>query len=104
MEFEGDNQEVIMVPISGQHTVTTAGSAEALGSMQINGPLMVKALPGNAGSIAVGNDGANDVTTSNGLLLAAGDAVVFDFVGDLGSVYLDAENDGDGVAWLVLNV
>jgi len=44
-----------MVPISGQRTVTTAGSAEALGSMQINGPLMVKALPGNAGSIAVGS-------------------------------------------------
>jgi len=93
-----------MPAISGQKTVTTAGTAEALGSQLINGPLLVKALPDNAGAIAIGNDGANDVTVSSGLLLAADEVVVFDFIGSLASVWLDSENDGEGVAWLALNV
>ena len=93
-----------MSAISSQTIVTTAGSAVPLGSQTINGPLMVKALSSNAGSIAIGNDGSNDVTTSNGLLLSASEAVVFDFVGNLASLYIDSENDGEGVAWLALNV
>ena len=63
-----------MAAISGQKTVTTAGTAEALGSQVINGPLMVKALDTNAGIAAIGNDGAGDVTTSNGMRLEGGDA------------------------------
>jgi hypothetical protein len=93
-----------MPAISGQKSVTTAGTAEALGAQLINGPLLVKALPDNAGAIAIGNDGANDVTVSSGLLLAANEVVVFDFIGSLASVWIDSENDGEGVAWLVLNV
>lgn len=93
-----------MPAISGQKSVTTAGTAEALGAQLINGPLLVKTLPDNAGAIAIGNDGANDVTVSSGLLLAADEVVVFDFIGSLASVWIDSENDGEGVAWLVLNV
>lgn len=93
-----------MSTISGQVSVTTAGTAVALGAGWINGPLMVKALSSNSGSIAVGNDGSGDVTTSNGLLLAAGEALIFDFVGELGAIRIDAENDGEGAAWLALNV
>jgi hypothetical protein len=93
-----------MPAISGQKAVTTAGTAVVLGSQIINGPLMVKALAANTGAIAVGNDGANDVTTSNGLLLAAGEITVFDFVGNLASVWLDSAVNGEGVAWLMLNV
>ena len=93
-----------MPAISGQMTVTTSGSAEPLGTQPVNGPVMVKALPSNSGAVAIGNDGVNDVTSSNGLLLPAGDVVVFDFVGHLASLYIDAESDGDGVAWLMLNV
>lgn len=93
-----------MTALSGQKTVTTAGSAETLGTETINGPVMVKALSSNSGAIAIGNDGANDITMSNGLLLDASDIVVFDFVGHLSSLFIDAETDGDGVAWLMLNV
>lgn len=93
-----------MTALSGQKTVTTAGSAETLGTEIINGPVMVKALSSNSGAVTIGNDGANDITISNGLLLAAGDIVVFDFVGHLASLYVDAESDGDGVSWLMLNV
>jgi hypothetical protein len=89
--------------ISGQKTVTTAGEAVALGSGRIDGALLVKALASNTGMLAVGNDGSNDVSLSNGLPLEAGEAVVFEWVGELGSLYLDAAVDGEGAAWIRLN-
>ena len=89
--------------ISGQKTVTTAGSAEALGSGIVNGPLMVKALDTNTGAVAIGNDGAGDVSLSSGMRLVAGDPVVFNFVGNLASILVDAAVNGEGVAWLVLD-
>ena len=92
-----------MPALSGQKTVTTAGTAEALGAQVINGTLMVKALDTNTGIMAVGNDGADDVTTSNGMRLEAGDSIIFEFVGNLASIILDTDSDGEGVAWLVLN-
>lgn len=93
-----------MPPISGQKTVASAGTAEALGSTDILGPLMVKALDTNTGIIAIGNDGAGDVTVSNGLRLEAGDAVVFEYVGNLASLIIDSSVDGEGVSWVALNV
>lgn len=90
--------------LSGQTTVTTAGTAVPLGSQSIVGPLMVKALDTNTAIVALGNDGANDVTTSNGLRLSAGEVIVFEYVGHLSSLYLDAAVSGEGVAWLALNI
>lgn len=93
-----------MPALSGQKTVTTAGTAVALGTDRIDGPLMVKALETNTGIVAIGNDGANDVTVSNGLRLDAGDSVIFEFVGSLSSLILDSAVNGEGVSWLVLNL
>jgi len=90
--------------VSGQKTVTTAGTAEALGTENIQGPLMVKALAGNTGFIYLGNDGAGDVSSSSGLVLDAGEAVVFDWVGSLNALMVDASVNGEGVAWIRLNV
>ena len=92
-----------MTVLSGQKTIATAGTALALGSQVINAPLMIKALDTNTGVVAVGNDGAGDVTVSNGMRLDAGDAVVFEFVGDLGNIIVDVATNGEGVAWLALN-
>jgi len=89
--------------LSGQKTVAAAGTAEALGDEKIYGPLMVKALDTNTGIVALGNDGAGDVTTSNGLRLAAGECVVFGYVGELSSLLLDAEVNGEGVSWIRLD-
>jgi hypothetical protein len=89
---------------SGQKTITAAGTAEAMGTAIINGPMMVKALEANAGVVYLGNDGAGDVDSTNGLVMAAGDMVVFEYVGALSSLMLDAANNDDGVAWLRLNV
>jgi len=90
--------------ISGQKTVTTPGTAVVLGTQRIDGPLMVKALDTNTGIVALGNDGANDVTVSNGIRLDAGDVIVFDYVGELASIYLDSAVNGEGVSWIMLQV
>ena len=91
--------------LSGQKTVTTAGTAVTLGTSQlINGPLMVKALDTNSGVVALGNDGANDVTVSNGIRLDAGEEVYFPFVGNIASIYLDSAVNGEGVSWIMLEV
>ena len=65
---------------------------------------MDEALEDNAGVCYLGNDGAGDVASTNGIVLAAGDMVVFEYVGALGSLMLDAANNDDGVAWIRLNV
>ena len=88
--------------LSGQKTVTTAGTAVALGTAQIDGAILVKALDTNTGVIAIGNDGSNDVTTSNGFRLTAGEQILMD-VANLGSVMLDAAVSGEGVSWLKIN-
>jgi hypothetical protein len=89
--------------LSGQKTVTTAGTAEALGSDQIDFGLIVKALDTNTGIVVVGNDGADDVTVSNGFRLAAGDVAVFDHVDNLAAIYVDAAVNGEGVSWLIVD-
>lgn len=90
--------------ISGQKNVSSAGTAVQLGQQAINGGLLVKALDSNSGVVALGNDGSGDVSLSSGLRLQAGEVVVFAFVGDLASLWLDAANNGEGVCWLALNV
>ncbi len=94
-----------MAAISGQKTVTTAGTAVALGgAVAINGTLMIKALDTNTGVVAVGNDGSDDVTLSNGMRLSASEGIVMEFVARLDQVYLDAAVNGEGVCWMALAV
>jgi hypothetical protein len=93
-----------MAAISGQKMVTTAGTAVVLGSARVEGPIMVKALDTNTGVVALGSDGAGDVTVSNGLRLAAGEAVVFSWLGSLAELWLDSAVNGEGVSWLQLAV
>ncbi len=92
-----------MAAKSGQKTVAALGTAEALGTVKVECPVMVKALDTNTGKVYIGNDGAGDVTSSNGLVLLAGEAVVFDWVGHLSSIMLDVSVNGEGVAWLALD-
>jgi len=47
---------------------------------------------------------ANDVTVANGLRLAAGELLIFDWVGSLAELWLDAAVNGEGVSWIQLNV
>ncbi len=93
-----------MSAISGQKTVAAAGTAEALGTALIHGPLMIKALLANTNNVYVGNDGAGDVTSANGLQLDAGEVVVFNHVGSLANIVIDVDTNGEGVSWISLNV
>ena len=43
-------------------------------------------------------------TLSNGLRLSAGEEVYLGYVGNLASLYLDSTTNGEGVAWLALNI
>ena len=88
--------------LSGQTSVTTAGTAVALGSQVVGFAILVKALPANTGVMYVGNDGSGDVTSSNGFPLSAGDVVIFEHVSDLKEIKVDSSVNGEGVAWLIL--
>lgn len=91
--------------LSGQTIVTTAGTAVRLDAQQVNGPVMVKALPANTGSVYLGLDDDATVTATTGLVLAPGDAVVFERIGgSLSVLSLDAAVNGEGVSWMLLNV
>ena len=89
---------------SGQTTVTTAGTAVALGNGIVGGALMVKALIGNVGNVYIGNDGAGDVTSANGLELAPGDVMIFDTVSNLSALIVDSAENGEGVSWIMLGL
>lgn len=82
---------------SVRKTVTTAGTAEALSASEdIWEGIVIKALDTNQGNVYLGG---SDVDNANGFPLSAGQALPFDF-DDLSQVYLDADNDGEGVAIL----
>ena len=93
-----------MSAISGQKTVAAAGTAEVLGTEIIQGPLMIKALLANTNNVYVGNDGAGDVTSANGIELDAGEVAVFNHVGSLANIVIDVDTNGEGVSWISLNV
>ena len=93
-----------MSATSGQTTVTTAGTAVALGAGIVGGALMVKALIGNVGNVFIGNDGAGDVTSANGLELAPGDVMIFDTVSNLSALIVDSAENGEGVSWIMLGL
>lgn len=90
--------------LSGQRSVPAAGTATPLGDIQVNAPLIVKALKDNTAYVYVGNDGNGDVSAANGFQLGAGETIVFEWVGNLGSIWVDAAVDGEGVCWAALDV
>ena len=93
-----------MAEYSGQKTVSAAGTAERLHSdLPCNGPLLIKALPANAGDVYIGNVNG-DVSSTNGMLLDAGDEVYFSMVHNLREVWVDVETNGEGVAFMFLRV
>jgi hypothetical protein len=88
--------------LSGQKTVTTAGTAVNLGSQAVSHGILVKALTTNTDLVYVGNDGAGDVSSANGFPLSAGEVLIFEHVSNLSAIMLDSAVNGEGVAWLIL--
>lgn len=102
LQLTGVNHE--SAAISGLCTVTTAGTAVALGSQVIEGPIAIHAVAGNAGVVYIGNDGADDVASTNGYEMSAGDTIVLSYVENLNQIYVDAANNTEYVTWLALEI
>jgi len=83
---------------SGQITVTTAGAAVTYSGSAGRGTFYIKPHPDNTDTVWVGNDGADDVTSSNGLPLTQ-DSEVIIYEGDLSDLYFDADVDGEKFCW-----
>lgn len=90
--------------LSGQKTVTTAGTEVRLGTQRIDGPLAIRALTGNTGVIYIGDDGAGAVSATTGYQLAQGESIRFEHVGSLNDIWVDSASNGDKVCWIALGV
>lgn len=101
-----------LVVRSLQKTVTTAGTAEALSSTSLRvKKAWIRPLAGNTNPVFIGNDGADDVTSSNGLVLEPADPALelgdvesggVDQKVELSSVIVDVTTNGEGVSVLYL--
>ncbi len=91
-----------MAQMSGVKTVASAGTAEPLGTVSINGPLIIKALSTNNGLVYLGDDGTGDVSSSNGFSLTKNETLVLNYVGNLNTIWVDVATNGEGVCWIAL--
>lgn len=80
----------------GQKTSTTPGTAVALGTAHCDA-VVVKALTGNTGLVYIGDSGVK----ANQFELNAKEAVSLG-IGYLGSVFIDVDNSGEGVGYLLV--
>lgn len=91
-----------MAIMSGQTAVAAAGTPVRLApnGNTCNGPITVKALPSNTGNMFVGN--VNDgLPANNGFMLAKGEAIVINFVNDIGDIWVDCSVAGEKVCWIM---
>jgi hypothetical protein len=88
--------------MSGQTTVTTAGTEVQLNANQACKSVIIKALTSNTGIMYIGNDGANAVSSSTGYPLNKDEYVVLEVL-NLNNVYVDASVNGEKVAWIILS-
>lgn len=87
--------------ISGQITVTTAGTAVQGPDFQVNGYVFFAAHPDNTDTAWVGNDGANDVASTTGFPLKAGANTIARRVNNLKDVWFDADVNGEKVCYFL---
>lgn len=91
-----------MAARSGQITVTTAGTAvQGTATAKYYG-FYIRALSTNTGKVYVGNDGANDVTSSNGYELSAGDDIYIECQ-NLNELWFDSATNGDKFCWIAVH-
>ena len=100
---------------SRQVSVSAAGTAEkAIDSETLIRTVVVRANIDNDGKVFIGNDGNNDVSSSDGYILSQGESVTisadrlrpeesdeykFNLI-DLQTLYVDSEENGDIVSLL----
>lgn len=84
------------VVISGEKTVTAAGTAEAISGAKRVKSITIIAKAGNLGQVYVGG---SDVASTTNDGLDAGETLSFEAVTwmDLADIYLDVDTNGEGV-------
>lgn len=82
----------------GRQTVAIAGERVQLTDLPCRSA-SIRALSGNAGDIYLGDE---RVDSSTGFPLAAGDCLDL-AIDNLRRLYIDAANNGDGIAYLIVN-
>jgi len=85
-----------------EEIVSTSGTAKQLNdgkSLQVpdGAQIRIKALGDNSGNVYIGD---SDVTTSNGFELGQGDTLQLQTT-DVANVFVDADNDNDGICWFM---
>lgn len=86
-------------PVTGQKTVTTAGTRVQLTTTNTGThTVVIRALLGNTAGAKIYVGGSN-VSSSNGLELGPGDAVTI-VTGNLANIYLDASTNTQSVSYL----
>lgn len=93
-----DFQPIGSIKWSNQITVTTAGTAVQGEDIDCPNGLIVRALSANTGKMYIGNDGAGDVTSSNGFELAAGEKTYVP-VSNVKDMWVDSSVNGEKVCW-----
>lgn len=87
-----------MPQLSGQIIIATPGTAEQ--GPHVEGHYFaLKAHPANVGTVWLGNDGNDDVSSSSGFPLDPGEGVEV-FARTLAALYFEADNSGDKVCWV----
>lgn len=81
---------------SGQKTVTSAGTAEALAGSTACKSVTIKALHDNTNMVYVGT---STVDSTNGFVLDAGETVSMD-IDNLADVYIDVDTNSEGVSYI----
>jgi len=86
--------------MSGATSVTTPGSAIPFTTLSTigGGTFLIKAHPSNTSLVYIGNDGTGDVTSSNGMALAASETALIT-VSALTQVYMDATTTSQIASW-----
>lgn len=83
---------------SGNKSVTTSGTAEALGTTLVIKSVYIRARGTNTGNVFIG-DSTVDAVTNQGIILAANDSVTLD-IADRATVYVDVAVNLEGVDYV----
>lgn len=89
--------------ISGQITVTTAGTEVQGPDLQVNGEVLFIANPNNTDTVWVGNDGAGAVSSSTGFPLLQTGNTCIRRVNNLKDLWFDSDVSGEKVCYLLLD-
>lgn len=89
--------------ISGQITVTTAGTAVPGPDLQVNGDVLFIAHPDNTDTVWLGNDGAGDVSNTTGFPLKAGANTTMRRVNNLKDMWFDADVNGEKICYFLVS-